>query len=81
MKRSNGEGTIFKRSDGRWCAAFYDDAPCPRRHFVYGSTQAEVKKKLKAKKAELEKGEEKRKQLIHWNSGYCIILILIRKMK
>ncbi len=60
MKRSNGEGTIYKRNDGRWCAAFYDDAPCPRRHFVYASTQSEVKKKLKAKKAELERGERKK---------------------
>lgn len=49
MKRSNGEGTIFKRKDGRWCAAFYDDSPNPKRHFVYGRTQSEVKKKLKEK--------------------------------
>lgn len=50
MKRSNGEGSIFKRKDGRWCAAYYDDAPCPKRHFVYGSTQKEVKEKLKKKR-------------------------------
>lgn len=62
MKRSNGEGTIFKRNDGRWCAAFYDNAPCPRRHFVYGSTQAEVKKKLKEKKEALEKGGQKKEE-------------------
>lgn len=49
MKRSNGEGTIFKRKDGRWCGAYYDDAPHPKRHFVYGSTQKEVKEKLKEK--------------------------------
>lgn len=47
MKRSNGEGTIFKRKDGRWCAAYYDEGPVPKRHFVYGKTQAEVKRKLK----------------------------------
>lgn len=47
MKRSNGEGTIFKRKDGRWCGAYYDESPTPKRHFVYGKTQAEVKKKLK----------------------------------
>lgn len=52
MKRSNGEGTIFKRKDGRWCAAYYDESPQPKRHFVYGKTQAEVKKKLKDKKTE-----------------------------
>ena len=48
-KRSNGEGTIFKRKDGRWCGAYFDDRY--NRHFVYGKTQAEVKKKLKEKKA------------------------------
>lgn len=54
MKRSNGEGTIYKRNDGRWCAAFYDDSPHPKRHFVYGSTQAEVKQKLKEKRENTE---------------------------
>ncbi|MCI9397865.1 MAG: site-specific integrase [Lachnospiraceae bacterium] len=49
-KRSNGEGTICKRKDGRWCAAFYDETYV--RHFVYGKTQAEVKKKLKEKRNE-----------------------------
>ena len=44
-KRSNGEGTIYKRKDGRWCAAYYDDRYI--RHYVYGKTQAEVKRKLK----------------------------------
>lgn len=46
-KRSNGEGTIYKRKDGRWCAAYYDDRYI--RHYVYGKTQAEAKRKLKEK--------------------------------
>lgn len=45
-KRSNGEGTIYKRNDGRWCAAFFDEYN-NRRQYVYGKTQAEVKSKLK----------------------------------
>ena len=49
-KRSNGEGTIFKRKDGRWCAAYFDENY--KRHFVYGKTQTEVKKKLKTKQNE-----------------------------
>lgn len=53
MKRSNGEGTIFKRKDGRWCAAFYDDSPKPKRHFVYGTSQKEVKEKLKLKREDV----------------------------
>ena len=49
-KRSNGEGTIYKRKDGRWCAAYYDEKF--NRHYVYGKTQAEVKQKLKKKRDE-----------------------------
>lgn len=49
-KRSNGEGTIYKRKDGRWCAAYYDEKY--NRHYVYGKTQAEVKQKLKKKRDE-----------------------------
>lgn len=46
-KRSNGEGTIYKRKDGRWCGAYYDDQY--NRRYVYGKSQTEVKKKLKEK--------------------------------
>ena len=49
-RRSNGEGTICKRKDGRWCAAYYDENYI--RHYVYGKTQTEVKKKLKEKRNE-----------------------------
>lgn len=49
-KRSNGEGTLFKRKDGRWCAAYFDENY--KRHYVYGKTQTEVKKKLIEKKNE-----------------------------
>lgn len=45
-KRSNGEGTIFKRKDGRWCGAYFDEQY--NRRFVYGKTQAETKRKLRA---------------------------------
>ena len=40
-KRSNGEGTIFKRADGRWCAAYFDKEYY--RHYVYGKTQKEIR--------------------------------------
>jgi len=46
-KRSNGEGTIYKRKEGRWCGAYYDEEY--NRRYVYGKTQLEVKKKLKEK--------------------------------
>ena len=69
MKRSNGEGTIFKRSDGRWCAAYYDEAPNPKRHYVYGKTQTEVKRKLKEmrEKGPIEKTKQGEEQtLAQW---------------
>lgn len=46
-KRKNGEGSIYKRKDGRWCAAYYDEGY--NRHYIYGRTKAEVQKKLKRK--------------------------------
>lgn len=58
MKRSNGEGTIYKRKDGRWCGAYYDEGLTPKRHFVYGKTQTEVKKKLKEKKQHVEQAQK-----------------------
>lgn len=47
MKRANGEGSIYKRKDGRWCGAYYDNSATPKRHTVYAKTQAEVRKKIK----------------------------------
>lgn len=44
-RRSNGEGTVYKRKDGRWCSAYFDEQF--ERRYVYGKTQAEVKKKLR----------------------------------
>lgn len=46
-RRCKGEGSIYKRNDGRWCGSYYDEQY--NRHYMYGKTQAEVKKKLKEK--------------------------------
>lgn len=46
-KRGNGEGSIYKRSDGRWVGAITVSKDGRRRNF-YGSTRAEVAKKLTA---------------------------------
>jgi integrase len=56
-RRSNGEGSIYQRSDGKWCAAIVSDNPTTERRkrtVLYGKTRTEVKKKLKdaAKRAE-----------------------------
>lgn len=44
-RRSNGEGTVYKRSEGRWCAAYYvkgANGVVKRKH-VYAKTQKAVK--------------------------------------
>ena len=49
-KRSNGEGTLRKRKDGRWEARLmigYRDDGKPNIKTFYGKTQKEVKDKVK----------------------------------
>lgn len=48
-RRANGEGSLCKRTDGRWVGSYYDDNG--KRRYVYGQTKTEVSKKLKEKKA------------------------------
>ena len=51
-KRANGEGSIRKRSDGRWEGRYtvgYDENGKVKMKNVLGKTQAEVKEKLKIK--------------------------------
>lgn len=43
-KRANGEGTIYKRKDGRWCASVSLDFG--KRKYTYGKTREEVGRKL-----------------------------------
>ena len=48
-KRSNGEGTLRKRSDGRWESAItvgYKSDGKPQRKYFYGRTQKEAKEKV-----------------------------------
>lgn len=50
-KRSNGEGSIWKRADGRWCGAYFVPKPGGAgraRKYVYGRTRKEVYDKLTA---------------------------------
>lgn len=57
-RRSNGEGTIFKRSDGRWTGQIMLDLgneQCKRKT-VYGKTQKEVKEKLEQLRMECRQG-------------------------
>jgi hypothetical protein len=53
-KRSNGEGTITKRSDNRWAGAV--TLPDGTRKWCYGKTQQEVVKKIAALRQERDSG-------------------------
>lgn len=57
--RSNGEGSIYARPDGRWCAALsvgWTATGNPRRKLWYGDTREEVRKKLTAAIRERDQG-------------------------
>lgn len=57
-KRANGEGSIFKRADGRWSGelSYRDDDGRSKRRTVYGGTQSEVRRKLREARERLEAG-------------------------
>ncbi len=52
--RKNGEGTLFKRSDGRWQASFVPENG--KRLYFYGKTKAEALEKLRTAQHEDQKG-------------------------
>lgn len=71
-RRTNGEGSIFKRADGRWCARYTFNG---KRRDITGKTQAEVKNKLKTTLSKLEKAanmgnsdyiEKRKTTLVDW---------------
>jgi len=50
MKRGHGEGSIYRRSDGRWCAVATVGQTATgkqRRRYVYGATRQQVAEKLR----------------------------------
>jgi site-specific recombinase XerD len=53
-KRGNGEGTIYKRSDGRWAAQV--SLPDGARKTLYAKTRAEVQRELTAVRRSLDIG-------------------------
>lgn len=58
-KRSNGEGSIWKRTDGRWCGAYFVPKPGGTgrvRKYVYGRTRKEVYDKLTAISRDVREG-------------------------
>ncbi len=56
-KRANGEGSITRYKDGRWCGRYtVHTADGPKRKAVYGKTKAEVRAKLTKALAERDSG-------------------------
>ncbi len=53
-KKANGEGSISKRSDGRYMARYTVNG---KRKYIYGATHGEVREKLNEKLNEIAKGE------------------------
>lgn len=48
-RRGNGEGAIYQRANGKWCATYstgYNEEGKRRRRTVYGATREEVRNKL-----------------------------------
>ncbi len=57
-RRAHGEGSIYKRGDGRWCATIdcgWKEGSRNRK-YLYGRTQAEVRSQLVALRAQLDSG-------------------------
>jgi hypothetical protein len=56
-KRGNGEGSIYRRKDGRWCGQYMVyTAKGPKYRYIYGKTRREVDEKLTKAKAERDGG-------------------------
>jgi len=54
-RRANGEGSIYQRQDGRWCAQ-YTDTNDYKTRVMYGKSQREVRDKLKEAIRQLDMG-------------------------
>lgn len=66
-RRSNNEGTIYKRKDGRWCAqltiGYKEEDGKPIRKTMYGYTQKEALIKLKRESVNLMTDNNQRKNI------------------
>jgi hypothetical protein len=53
MRRAKGEGSVFKRKDGRWQARYQAGG---KRKYIYGKSRAEVANKLNEALSEISRG-------------------------
>ncbi len=58
-KRGNGEGSIYRKTDGRWCAQYSVESPGgAKRKTIYGKTRRELAQKLREALSERDAGVE-----------------------
>jgi integrase len=56
-KRGNGEGSIYRRKDGRWVGQYLVyTAKGPKYRYIYGKTRADVSKRLTKAMADQDDG-------------------------
>ncbi len=56
-RRGNGEGTIYRRKDGRWEAGYWREVDgVKKRKSIYGKTRQEVATKLRAAQQQVAAG-------------------------
>ncbi|GCE50478.1 hypothetical protein EI42_06417 [Thermosporothrix hazakensis] len=53
-RRGHGEGSIYQRKDGRWCASFKTESG--KRVYLYGKTRKEVVERLREAQQEHKQG-------------------------
>lgn len=66
-RRANGEGSVYRRQDGRWVGATYahTNTGGRKRVVVYGSTRAQAKERLVTLERDLDRGV--RVSVENWN--------------
>jgi hypothetical protein len=79
-RRANGEGSIYRRGDGRWAGSLYVVTTRGRRKrvTVYARTRAEAREKMTAVQRDVDRGvrlpEERwtvKAYLEHWLQDVC----------
>jgi len=78
-KRANGEGSLYQRGDGKWCASLRYEDPITGEHVrktLYGTTKTEARRKMKEAQQRVEGGGPVRDSsatmaawLTEWRSG------------
>jgi integrase len=60
-RRGNGEGSIYQRSDGTWCATYsagYNEQGKRRRRTIFGNSKQDVQEKLRVLTSQISAGAQ-----------------------